>query len=357
MSHTPQPNPDATPLTIIAGFLGAGKTTLLNRILNDDHGLKLAVLVNDFGSVNIDSQLVARVESNEAIELSNGCICCTIRDDLRQAVLNILARDDKPQHILVETSGVSDPLEVALTFKYMPEIRIDSILTVVDAENLPQVADEHRVLALNQVGMADLVILNKVDVVDTMQRANVEDYIRRINKRARIIPAVQSDVPLALLFDGGYDPTRPESLDRTDIHVHQAGAHDHDHEHPDHSTIFETWSWRSSEALSLKALQKAIETLPPSIYRAKGFVYLVERPDQRGLLQVVGHRSSLTFDGQGWGDITPYSQIVLIGRAGQLNTEALQDRFDRTQASSGGTFSQLMQSALGWLRRQESAPD
>ncbi|MCA9886871.1 MAG: GTP-binding protein [Anaerolineae bacterium] len=348
MAH-PQPLPDATPLTIITGFLGAGKTSLLNRILYSDHEHKLAVLVNDFGAINIDSQLVAKIQIDNTIELSNGCICCTIRDDLKQEVLKLLQREDPPAHILIETSGVSDPLEVALTFKYTPEVRIDAILTLVDAENILAVAGEHRVLALNQIGMADIVIVNKVDLVDKDQLEQVHQYVRRINKKARTIDAVEADVPLAVVFDGSYDPNRPESFTRLDIHTHEAG-HSHDHEHSTHATAFDTWSWQSPEPLSLKSLQKAVETLPPSIYRAKGFVYLADRPDERALLQVVGQRSNLTFPGESWNGIPPYSQIVLIGQAGSLDTEALQKRFDQTIAGQSG-LSNLVETAFSWLRR------
>ena len=344
----PQPLPDATPLTIITGFLGAGKTSLLNRILYGDHDHKLAVLVNDFGAINIDSQIVAKIQIDNTIELSNGCICCTIRDDLKQEVLKLTQRDDPPTHILIETSGVSDPLEVALTFKYTPEVRIEAILTLVDAENVLTVAEEHRVLALNQIGMADLVIVNKVDLVDNEQLQRVHQYVQRINKKARTIDAVQADVPLAILFDGGYDPDRPEQFTRLDIHTHEAGHH-HDHEHSTHATAFDTWSWQSDQPLSLKALQKAVETLPTTIYRAKGFVYLADRPNEQALLQVVGQRSNLTFPGEPW-DSAPYTQIVLIGEAGSLNTEALQSRFDQAFAGQGG-LSNLMETAFSWLRR------
>ncbi|QPC83569.1 GTP-binding protein [Phototrophicus methaneseepsis] len=347
----PTPHADATPMTIITGFLGAGKTTLLNRILHGEHGLKLAVLVNDFGSVNIDSQLVTQVEAGDTIELSNGCICCTIRDDLKQAVLGLLAREDPPTHLLVETSGVSDPLEVALTFKYTPQVRIDSILTVVDAENILTVADDHRVLALNQIGMADLVIINKVDVAEADQLDRVHHYIRNINKKARTVEVVQADVPLAVLFDGGYDPSRPETLQPSEIHTHEAGHHHHDHEHSTHATIFETWSWRSDQPLSLKSLQRAIESLPTSIYRAKGFVYLADRPDERALLQVVGQRSNLTFTGETWGATQPYTQLVLIGKAGAMDTQALQSRFESTLAGQSSGLTRLAETAFSWLRR------
>src|SRR5690606_22942455 len=153
-----EPTMTPVPLTIINGFLGSGKTTLLNRILHADHGLRIAVLVNDFGAINIDAQLVVGVEG-ETINLANGCICCTIRDDLLVAVANILEREEPPEYIIVETSGVSDPLEVALTFRNLPQVQIDSILTVLDADQILTIDREYAVLAMNQVGMADIIIL------------------------------------------------------------------------------------------------------------------------------------------------------------------------------------------------------
>lgn len=169
-------------MTIITGFLGSGKTTLLNRILHADHGLRVAVLVNDFGAINIDTQLVVGVEE-DTISLANGCICCTIRGDLLKATFDLLQRPEPPEYILVETSGVSDPLEVALTFRAIQRVQIDSILTVMDAEQILSLDQRYAALAIYQVGMADIVILNKVDLVDGAQLQAVRDYIRRIVPR------------------------------------------------------------------------------------------------------------------------------------------------------------------------------
>ncbi|NJO00189.1 MAG: GTP-binding protein [Anaerolineales bacterium] len=139
-------NQQVIPLTIIGGFLGAGKTTLLNHILHSDHGLRVAVLVNDFGAINIDTQLIVGVEG-ETISLSNGCICCSIRDDLMEATLQLLERPDPPEYIIVETSGVSNPGAVKLTFMFSSElisrVRVDSIVTVIDAEQFPLIEERY----------------------------------------------------------------------------------------------------------------------------------------------------------------------------------------------------------------------
>ncbi len=343
------------PLTIINGFLGSGKTTLLNRILHADHGLRIAVLVNDFGAINIDSQLVVGVEG-ETINLANGCICCTIRDDLLIAVANILEREDPPEYIIVETSGVSDPLDVALTFRNMPKVEIDSILTVLDAEQILTIDREYAVLAMNQVGMADIIILNKTDLVDAPQLAKVYDYIRSIMPKSRVIEAVEADVPLELILNiGMFDLERMSRHKAQDVHVHgETDEHDHDHAHTDHSLIFNTWSWRSSEPVSYKALRRMVENLPQSIYRAKGIFFLADSPDKRGVLQVVGQRASLSLAGEAWGDTAPYSQLVVIGAARSIDADDLNRRIEECLAVNApkSEVERITNNVLKWLRQR-----
>ena len=222
------------PLTILTGFLGAGKTTLLNYLLHSDHGLKIAVLVNDFGAINIDSQLITTVDG-DTVSLSNGCICCTIRGDLLKATTDLLNRDEPPEYIVVETSGVSDPLEVALTFnvpQLQHRVRVDSIITVVDAENARHMQQrEYEILSFAQIGVADIVVLNKVDLVTDEDRARLNEWIRDITPSARILEAVQGAVPPEFVFGvGAYDPERLAAKQAQDVHVHESGG-DHDHEH------------------------------------------------------------------------------------------------------------------------------
>ena len=351
------------PITILSGFLGAGKTTLLNHILHGDHGLKIAALVNDFGAINIDAQLVVGVEG-ESVNLSNGCICCTIRGDLLKETLKLLRRQDPPEYIIVETSGVSDPVAVANTFllpDIKPLVRLDSILVIVDADNILTLDEENSGLALDQIAAADIVVLNKVDLVKAEELEDIKtDLMRRIVPRmkmrkvslnvvdiqtdlvrpnvqeARILEVTYGQVPLELVLGvGRYAPERLHRRAERDVHVHGVDEeHDHDHaaenhhhEHTDHTLVFSTWSWTADKPLSLRALRGIFEELPKSIYRAKGVIQLQEMPDNRMILQMVGKRASLTLAGE-WGDEPPRTQIVMIASHGGLDVEALRTQLE-----------------------------
>ncbi|MCS7087998.1 MAG: GTP-binding protein [Thermoflexales bacterium] len=351
MSKRTQP----APITILTGFLGAGKTTLLNRILKGEHGLRVAVLVNDFGSVNIDAELIVGVEG-ETISLSNGCICCTIRDDLLDAVFALLQRDPPPEYILIETSGVSDPFAVAQSFflpALRPYVKVDSVITVVDAEQVLTLTGEQEALAIDQVSAADIVVLNKVDLVNEAQLKRVRQWINEIAPRARILETTFGQVPLELILGvGEYAPERLAQRAARDVHTHVVGEEHHAHEdhehHHDHSLVFETWSYITDEPMSYEALAEAVDSLPTTVFRAKGVVYLKESPKRRAILHVVGRRAMLTI-GEPWQE-TPRTRIVVIGSAGGVDAVALRALFDAARASAAEAQDKL-QRALNWVRR------
>ena len=333
------------PVTIISGFLGAGKTSLLNHILNADHGLRVAVLVNDFGEINIDAELISGVSGESAINLSNGCICCSIRDDLLEAMVKLIQRPDPPDYIVLETSGVSDPMAVSLTFiarELRSRVRVDSMLTVVDSEQIDRVDKKHRELALDQIAMADIVVLNKVDLIKDEKREELADFVKSLVPRARILETTHGKVPLDYVLDvGTYDLHRFSGKLGLEVHVHADGeAHDHENEHhhkhsrePDHTLVFSTWSYRTDKPLSHSEVRHAVKTLPAAIYRAKGVVYLDETPNRKGIVHVVGQRARLII-GEPWGDEIPGTQLVFIGAYGGIDDCELQSRFDACETEN-----------------------
>jgi G3E family GTPase len=319
------------PITILTGFLGAGKTTLLNRILNGDHGLRVAVLVNDFGSINIDSQLVIGVKEN-VISLANGCICCTIRDDLVATVMQTINRPEAPEYILLEASGIADPSGIAMAFVdpgLRERIRLDSIICVVDAEqvfNIPELME----LKLRQVAFSDMLILNKVGLAGPEQVDKVRAWVEDHFKRLRIVETNYCEVPYQILLGvGRFDPVRADlnsaALDCTDPTCRD-DYHRHDHHAHDHSKVFSTWSYETDQPLALEALRETMRKLPGTVYRAKGVVYSADAPQRRAVLQVVGRRVDISLQDE-WGQRAPRTQIVAIGAAGSIDASLLKKTF------------------------------
>lgn len=318
----------AVPITILTGFLGAGKTTLLNRILNDNHGLQIAVLVNDFGEINIDAELIVGVE-DDMISLANGCVCCQIRDDLMETVDELIDRPDKVEYILLEASGVADPAGIVATFnsfKYRDRIRLDSVTCVIDADQILEQQEYEALnqLKLRQIGFADMVILNKVELAGADKVRQVHRWIDHHFNHIRIVETNYCDVPYEILMSvGRYDPARIflGKVDHSDTNGH---GHEED---DDHGQEFHTWSYETDRPMSLEAVRQMAKKLPGSIYRCKGVVYSVEAPERRAVLQVVGRRSDVALYDE-WGTKTPGTQIVAIGAPGSLDTQNLTERFN-----------------------------
>jgi G3E family GTPase len=332
LMHTPC---NATPLTILTGFLGAGKTTLLNRILNGDHGLRVAVLVNDFGPINIDAELVVGVQGG-AVSLSNGCVCCQIQDDLLDALQQLVARPDPIDYVILEASGVADPAGIIVTFAdeaLRNRIRLDSITCVVDAEQIFANADQPQLVRLKmmQIACADMMLLNKVDLAGPGQVTKARAWIDEHFNRVRIIETTRCDVPLDVLLGAGrFDPAvRREACDH-----HRSGSEHHGAYNHSHGEMFSTWSFETGRPISTDALrQMARLELPASVYRCKGIVHTDEAPERRAVLQVVGRRADVS-PGDPWGDQTPRTRIVAIGAKHLLNADLLRGLFERCLVST-----------------------
>ncbi|WP_392345853.1 CobW family GTP-binding protein [Parasynechococcus sp.] len=324
---TTAPASFGVPVTILSGFLGAGKTTLLNHILSNQQGVKTAVLVNEFGEIGIDNDLVVTTDE-DMVELSNGCICCSINGELMEAVERVIERPEPLDYIVVETTGLADPLPVAMTFlgsELRDQTRLDSIITLIDAENFDDVALDTEV-GRAQVIYGDILLLNKCDLVSEERLEAVEQQLRAVKNDARILRSVKGDVPLALLLSVGLfesdkvsSPADDPSLDHSDCDhdqdhcSHDHGHHHHSHNHGDHQDIegFTSLAFQSDGPFSLRKFQNFLDNqMPQEVFRAKGILWFNES-ERRHVFHLAGKRFSI--DDTDWtGDRK--NQLVLIGR-------------------------------------------
>lgn len=304
------------PVTIITGFLGSGKTTLLNHILQNQQGLKTAVLVNEFGEIGIDNDLIVSSD-DDMVELSNGCICCTINTDLVEAVYKILEREEKIDYLVVETTGLADPLPVALTFlgtELRDMTRLDSIVTLVDSENF-SLDLFNSDAAYNQIAYGDIILLNKTDLVDSADVDLLEVKLRDIKQDARIMRTTNSQVPLPLILSVGlfesdkYFEQDDSSHDDHDHHCTEDHEHDHNcghdhhdhHDHHHHSNHLEndgfiSVSFVSDQPFNIRKLQSFLDNeLPVNVFRAKGILWFEESPD-RHIFHLSGKRFTIEDD-------------------------------------------------------------
>ena len=310
------------PVTVLTGFLGAGKTTLLNHILSNQQGMRSAVLVNEFGEVGIDNELVVAT-SDQMVELSNGCICCSINGELQEAVHRVLERPEPLDLIVVETTGLADPLPVAMTFMagdLRDRLRLDSIITVIDAEHFSVTALESPI-ARAQVVYGDILLLNKADLVDEQRLKEVEAELRAIKTDARILRASRGDVPLGLLLSVGlFETDRLASLqaqeDAHEQHHNHGDHHHHEHHHHPHTPELEGFSSVSlavDAPFDLRRFQHFLDIqLPESVFRAKGVLWFRES-ERRHLFHLCGKR--FTIDDSDWPDGSErHTKVVVIGK-------------------------------------------
>ena len=299
------------PVTVLTGFLGAGKTTLLNRILTERHGKKYAVVVNEFGEEGIDNDLVVDADE-EVFEMNNGCICCTVRGDLIRILSGLMKRADQLDAIIVETTGLADPAPVAQTFFVDEDVaertKLDAIVTVADAVHLDAQLGEHHE-AEEQIAFADVVLLNKTDLIQSENLESVETRIRKINPYAKIIRTARCDAPLEEVVG-----LNAFSLDRVLEVEPDFLESDHDHEHDDDITSV---SFVSETPLDFEKFQswfgKVLQTRGQDILRSKGILDF-EGLDERYVFQGV----HMLMDGSPMGDWPKdkprSSRVVFIGR-------------------------------------------
>lgn len=305
MTNTPLSTSTKIPILAVTGFLGAGKTTFVNHLLREPHGLKIGVVVNDFGSINIDAELVAG-KTDKQLELSNGCICCSLETlDLQEAIAQFSYVGSDIDLIVIEASGLAEPRDLALTLRDMKGIgvRLDAIVTVIDAEHVIENAKEHA-NAADQLEFTDFIIINKTDLVDTARINEIRQLIDMTNPRARVFETTKANVDIRLLTD-------PDRI------WDQAERHDHDDDHGHHQHLheqFEHLSIEISEPIHPMKFQEFVNAkVPKGVYRAKGFINLGSKGhDRKYIFQLVGTRSELYWDN--WRkDEQPATRMVFIG--------------------------------------------
>ena len=297
------------PVTVLTGYLGAGKTTLLNRILTHEHGKKVAVIINEFGEVGIDNQLVIDVEE-EIFEMNNGCICCTVRGDLIRIIGNLMKRRDKFDHLVIETTGLADPAPVIQTFFMDEDVRsqtfLDSVVTVVDSKHIDQHWDSEEVQ--EQIAFADVILLNKTDLVSTQALENLKQKIQSMNVMAKLYPTYDANIEIDQIL--GIEAFSLDHALEIDPEILGEDAHQHD-ETVISVTIVESGDLNGKKLNSW--ISELLRNQGPDIFRMKG-ILSIQGEKNRFVFQGV----HMLFDGKAdrpwYPQETRKNELVFIGR-------------------------------------------
>jgi G3E family GTPase len=316
-------NDTRIPATILTGFLGSGKTTLLNHILRANPGLRIAIIVNELGEIGIDGGLIEQTDPGDIVELTAGCICCTIRGDLLIGLRRILQRDEPPEYLIIETTGIADPLPVAQTL-FIPGltqiVRLDGIVTLVDAD---QIRTQMRASEMvpTQIEFANMLLLNKVDLVSPDDLAMIEEDLRKRNPYAPILRCSHGNVDLRLLLDVGAFRVDDRFTAGAGDWLRDEAAHDHDHHHGhlDDEAIA-TVSYVTHTAFDEQRLEAFWGALPETCFRGKG-VLNIQGYEERCVFHQVGARVLIEAQRPWRADEERESRLVFIGKA--LDSEAM----------------------------------
>lgn len=317
--------PGVLPVTVIGGYLGAGKTTLVNHTLTTARE-RIAVLVNDFGDIGIDADLIES-EDGRTISLPNGCICCSLVDGLAAALTTVKELDPAPDRLVIEASGVADPASVA-AYAHGPGLALDAVIVVVDAETVRQRATDVYVgdTVMAQLVSAEIVVVNKLDLVAPDAVDGLRRWLAGVAGDAVIVETSQSQVDPALLFGrvagGRTRPVRPP------VGPAAALAHDRADER------YEQWSWRGQQPVERAAVEQLMAEVPAEVVRVKGLLWLSDEPERAQVLQRVGARWSLRrlpIRPGGHAAVSPPSRLEMIGAVGAITDDWLASRLDSSQ--------------------------
>lgn len=310
-----QPEHNLIPVLVLTGFLGAGKTTLLNAVLQGAHGKRIAVVQNEFGSVNLDAAFTS-AEASDIVELSNGCVCCALRDDLAEVLLELAGSRRGIDMVIIETSGLADPAPIVHTLVLHPQLqrifRTAGVLAMADALNLPFQLS-HTDEAARQVAMADAIVVSKADLADSAQMETVRGLLHRINPTAHVREAVSGDVPWEWVFDLEQVAGNDRDPQADDHAGHQHHPHDHHHSHTARVSSVSVEEYGSVDLDKFDAWMQALMVFQrENIWRMKGILSIPDEPNRVEFNGV--HGLLMAKPGARWGDVPRGCRFVFIGR-------------------------------------------